>query len=665
MTWTPPAGNAAHLQESIVPFAAPAGNAANMQEGYTGAGETGQVTLPVVIEVNYPRVKLPLIVQVLSSAAAVSLPVVIKVATPAAVTLSLRIVVIDAAAVGGLDGAGGWAAAPNGQWRPIVLVDGADVSGQLLGPVTVTHARDSAAVAEFAYLPAAAMQPMGLIGRPVQIAFERADGSARQRMFTGVINSPSIDLDTGAIACSCHDRAQEVWAATPRESIDAMVGGRWSVHVSGEPVDNHVYMLERIQSVAASWAIDVLQRPRIIPWSGSTRELTVRTADVIDGSLSVDLPSRGQLRTRITCRLQYRFQRLRYRGAQAQWAGDIHLFKPFISATVNYPGATWLTTSMVRGACEGVSGWQLVGDIRIEHPPARSWMIGGSASQGFYSIDARTAPELALSFSATYSTRWRQVVTEDWALTVVCPELESQVGAPVAEEIGASIESEFDQPGWESDESLEPMLSNTYGTGDVKEDWKPAGYDDDARDNALRTLLDRAWVRIWSASRSGRVRFDLPLRPDLWLDARIELEHARLRAAGDVVEISHRMDPATGEAVSAITLAVGMPGATPAALPDWALPASPADTYVPPLGANSFRIGTFVGGTSESPVFDAEAMIGFATNLNGPVIEGREYYPHQLSIRAPDIAPEDRDPLELPAVSEFAVQLPTDILEIL
>lgn len=610
-------------------------------------------------------VKLPVVVTVFSSAVAVSLPVVIKVATPAAVTLPLRVVVIDQAAIEGLDGSGAWAAAPAGQWRPVVLLDGADVSGRLLGEITVTQARDSAAVAEFAFLPATAVQPMALIGRSVEIAFERADGSTRQRMFTGVLNTPTIDLDTGAISCACHDRAQEVWAATPREAIDDLVGGRWSVHVSGEPADNHAYLLERIQSVGASWALDVLQRPRIVSWSNPARMLTVRTADVIDGSVSVDLPSRAALRTRIICRLQYRYQRLRYRGALAQWAGGIDLFKPLKTATLSYPGAVWLTTSMVRGACEGVSGWDLVGDIRIENPPARSWMIGGSASQGFYTIDARTARELALSFSATYSTRWRQTVTEDWSLTVICPDLEAQLGAPVAEEIGASIESQFDQPGWESDPSLEPRLSNTYGARDVREDWKPAGYDDDARDNALRTLLDRAWIRIWSASRSGRVQFALPLRPDLWLDARIQLEHARLRATGDVVEVRHRMDPATGAAVSTVTLAVGLPGATPAALPTWALPESPADAYVPPLAAHSFEIGTFVGGTFEAPKFDAAEMIGFSTNVNGPVVDGYEYYPHQLSMRAPDIAPEDRDPLDLPAVAEIAVQIPLDPLEII
>ncbi|KAI5914628.1 hypothetical protein [Thauera sp. 2A1] len=616
------------------------------------------------LDAGAPQVTLPITISVVAAGERVTLPVRLSAVAPAARALPLRISVIDGAAVGGLDGAAGWAAAPAGAWRPVVTLDGADISDRLLGAVTVTHSRDAAAVAEFALLPASPLQPLSLIGRRVTVSFARADGSAVQRMFTGVVDVPRIDLATGAITLSCHDQAQEVWSNTPREAIDALVGGRWSLAVSGEPADNHAYLLERIQSRGASWALDVLQSPRIVPWGAGSRTLTVRTADVLDESVSVDLPSREQLRTRVACRLQYRYTRLRYRGATAQWAQDISFFKPQVTATQSYPGSAFLTTAMVQSACESVSGWDLVGTPRIEHPPARSWQIGDTIASGFFTIDAVTAPALAMSFSATYSTRWRQVVTEDYAVTVVCPSLETQIGAPVGEEIGATLESAFDQPDWERDPSLEPMLSNTYGAGDMHEDWQPAGFDPAARDEALRTLLDRAWVRLWRASRSGRVSFGVPLRPDIWLDTRIVLEHARLRASGDVQEVTHTMDPGSGHAISTLTLAVGMPGAASAAHPAWSLPASPADGYVPPLAAHSFEIGTYVGGQIGSPPFNETTMIGFTTNLSGPSVAGRNYYPHQLSMRAPDVAPEDRNPLDLPAVAQIDVAIPTDTLEV-
>ena len=676
MTWTPPLGNAANLVESPAAWAPPAGSAVNLVEGFAGeefarlritvtVTDSTVVALPLQVLVG-PMVVLPLAVSVVDSSAPLELPLRVTVSTPGTVTLGLALEVIDADAVGGLDGAGGWAAAPDGQWRAVVVLDGADVSARIVGQITVTHADDAAAVAELAYLPAVAVQPLSLIGRPVRIAFARADGSSRQAMFTGVVDVPQIDLATGVITLRCHDQAQEVWSRTPRETIAALVGGRYSAAVVGnEPEDSYAYLQERIQSVGASWAIDVLGRVRVTPWGTTERAITVRTADVLDGSLSVDLPSREQIRTRITCRLQYQYQRLRYRGVRAQYSQDIHFFKPFIGATVNYPGVQFLTTGMVKSACDSVPGFELVGEPEIEHPPARSWQIGVSIMSGVFTIAPNVAPDLALGFSATFATRWQQSLTEDWTVDVVWPAMEAQLGAAVGEEIGASLVAEFDQPGWDSDASILPSIPDAFGVGDAVLPWQPVGFDATARDDALRALLDRAWVRLWSASRSGRVSFDLPLRPDLWLDTRVTLEHARLRAAGKVAEVTHTMDTASGAAISSVSLAVGMPGATPATLPAWTLPTAPADDYNPPLSAFSFEIGTFVGGKPDSAPFDESTMIGFSTNLNSVTEAGREYYPHQLSMRAPDIAAEDRDPRTLTTSAQIDVTVPTDLLEIL
>lgn len=651
MSYTPPLGSAIDFVE-LGGAAPPLGGAVDFVEG-AGGGPSGGVAL-----------SLPIAVTVASAAVALELPLRVTVAAPYAVSLAVPVHVIDAAALAGLDGAGAWAASPDGAWRPVVVLDGDDVSARLVGRVTVTHGDDAAAIAELGILPDRVMQPMDLIGRPVRIAFARGDGTSEQTMFCGVVDVPSVDLGTGVITCICHDQAQEIWARTPREDIDALVGGRYSAAVSGEPADNFEYLRERIQSTGASWAVDVLQRPKVVPWPG-TRALTVRTADVVDGAVSVDLPSREQLRSRVTVRFQYQYQRLRYRGIVAQYGQSLHFYKPRRTATTYYPGVTWLTASMARSACESLPGWELQGEPLVEHPPSGVWSIGVGESSGMYSIPPSVAPELALGVTAKYAARWQQSVTEDYTIDLVNPSLEAQLGAAVSEELGASLVAEFDQPGWAADSTMEPRIPGVVGVGDATVEWRPAGYDDAARDQALRVLLDRAWVRLWSASRSGRVRFALPLRPDVWLDTRVTLEHARLRAAGKVTEISHTMDLDSGSAISEIVLAVGMPGSLPAALPDWDLPAPPVDSYVPPLSAYSTEAGTFVGGDVSSPPWDATSMVGFSTNLNGVEVEGLNYYPHQLSLRAPELAAEDRDPRVLTTAARIEVVVPTDLLEII
>lgn len=620
---------------------------------------------PITVEAPEYAV-LPWDVQVGASSATASLSWPIAVAAASSYALPWPIAALDAAVVADLNGAGTWAAAPAGAWSARVTLDGVDVSDRIVGEVVVRMGANEATAAELSLRPVAALQPLSLIGRRVQIAFAPQSGINAQWVFSGAVDVPAVDVVTGVVTLACTDAAQEAWRAMPRETIAAMVGGRWHAAVSGEPEDGFDYLEERLQSVGASWARDVQGTLRILPWDDTSKTYTILPADVIDSSIAVDLPSRDRLVTRITVRMQYRYPLLRVRYARCRFAADIHLYKPYISATLNYPGATWLTTAMVEGATNSVTGWTLRA-LDLEHPPARTWSAGVTSGAGFYTISPAVAGDLVLGFTASYAARWRQAVTEDYTIEVVCPALESMVGQPVAEEQGATLESVLDQPGWESDVTMAPLpmdLTLPVSFGDSLQQWASDGATGADRDAAILTLLDRAWVRLWGASRSGRVRFAVPCRPDIWLDAHIHVEAGAVRAAGKCVEITHRLDTASGECVSEFGVAVGLPGNTPASVPTWTIPAPPASDYTPAINAYSFRCGTYVGGKWDSPPFDPDTMIGFSTNLNGVEDPAFEYYPHQLRIKAPDIAAEERDPQTRTSTSTILVDVPTDLLEI-
>ena len=631
-----------------------------------GPAVIAPIALPLrLVVAGVTPIALPLRLAV-SNAGAIGLPLRLSVGTTGApVALPLRLAVVDASAVGGLNGAGAWAAAPDGKWTAIVTLDGANISARLQGACSVEIADNAARTAEFSFVPAAPLAVMGLFGRRVTIAFARADGTAVQPIFAGVVDVPTVDLQTGIITCECTDQAQEVWSNTARERIAELVGGRWHDALAGELEDNFAYLEERIQGVPTSWALDVRQQPAVLPWQSPARTLTVRTADVIDGSLSVDLPSRDQLRTRIVCRLQYRFARLRARTVQASYSQPLSFFQPLVSNALGVlkQSKLLMTVAMVESATESVGGWTMEWR-EITSPRPGGWNLGSSLSPVIYYITPSTAQTLALGFSVRYSTRWQQSVTEDYTVAVVWSGLEAQLPAPVSEEMGASLEAEFDQPGWGQDPSVGPALPSTL-LGDVVYDYKPAGFDDASRDELMRALLDRAWVRLWSASRSGRVNFALPCRPDISLSDAIALEHDAMRASGRVVAVTHTLNLESGTAVTDVSVAVGMPGATPAAQPVWTLPAAPQDDYSPPISAYSCQIGTYVGGDPASPPWNEETMVGFSTNYEGPEDPSINYYPHQLRIKGPDLAAEDRDPRTLTVSAELPVAVPTDVLEIL
>lgn len=646
----------------------------------SSAPDTASVLWPITIAPLKARAYWPIMI---FDGARTSWPVTVSAATPAVVSVPWRlqvvqessaslgwpIAVLDAAVVAGLDGAGGWAAAPDGRWQPVVLLDGADISAQLMGPVSVQHADNAARTAQFAYLPTAAVQPMALIGRPVRIAFAQAGGLSAQTLFTGVIDTPEIDIQTGVITCSCSDQAQDVWAAMSREQIDTLVGGRWHVAL-GDADDGFGYMQARLESLPAAWALDALQRPVVVPWDASARSVTVRQADFVGGSLSVSLPSRSELRSRVTCTLQYRYPRLHIRGASARYVQSLSFF---VRGTLEGVEARqWLTRDMIMGALEGAqsSGWTLAAPVEIEHPRPQTIEPTGSIGGlgGGYTITAKDAQSWALGFRALLRARWAQSITETRTITVVWPQIEAQLGTPAAEVIGATLESDFDVGKWEADETVAPTTAVAF-VGDLHEDYESPGATADDADAVMLALLDRAWVRLYGASRSGRVRFSLPCRPDLWLDTRVAVETPTMRAAGKIVEVEHTLDPSSGEAITQVAIAVGMPGDTPASQPTWSLPARPVDPYSPPLSAYGFLICSYVGGLIESPKFSEAEMIGFATNIEDLGLtdierNSRNWYPLQLSIKAPDIAAESRDPRDIAAETTIEVAVPTSLLEI-
>lgn len=579
--------------------------------------------------------------------------------TIAAIDLPLRLRVLDAAVLGGLNGSGGWPSAPHGRWRPVVHLGDIDVSGWLMGEVVVQHADNEARTAEFDFVPAEPIEPMSLIGRKVIVEFAQRldDGGpwARQTLFQGVLERPSIDLQSGIVSCTCHDQMSEVFANTDRAWIEAAVGGRWRAEVSGEAADNWAYLEARRASVPVSVVLDEQQQPRVLHWHEGLIDETVQEPDVEDGSLSVDLPSRDSLRTRIRCRMQYRYQRLRGRSAVAGYAQPVSFF---IAAGQS---KLWLTTAMVKASAENLRGWDLA-SLRIDHPLPAVYPLGPSPSDGFYLIPRAIAPTLALGFEARYSTRWQQTITEDYSIDLVLPELEAAVG-PISEELGATIDVPFDSTNWQSDASVEPVLE-IPAVGDVILPWHPEGVAPSDRDEVIRTLLDRAWVRLWSASRSGRVRFSLPLRPNMWLDRRVRVQTERIDARGKVSEVEHRMSVESGRAITSVTLAIGLPGNTTVAQPTWTLPVVPSVDDERPSSAYSFEVGTYVGGEVVSAPFDETTMIGFATNRENPPALAENFYPHQLSIRAPDVEERDRDPVTLEVVASIATAIPTDLLEL-
>ncbi len=627
-----------------------------------------------------------------SSAFQVSAGLDVTVATPFTVSAALDIHVVDGDVFGGLNGAGGWAAAPDGRWQATVMVGGVDRSAELLGTISVRREHTTAALAELDLRPSVPMAPLDLIGKPVRIAFAQRGPSGEvlnaQLMFLGVVEQPEYNPAQRTLHLLCTDQYPEVMRNTGRGWIDANIGGRFSAEVSGEPADNLAYAQERLASVPKSLALDVMGTPRVIPWRNAAMAVRVTEADGVDGTPTVRLPSRAELISRVVVNAEYRYQVARNRGILSQWSRPARWF-------INGPDNSgfpivWLTTDMVEGALGGLSGWTLEA-LSVFHPIPGDYAAGIGVDSGVYTIKAEKAPDLAIGWRAWLSTRWQQTRTEQYTLTVVASNVEAMLERPAQEEVGVSVSAPDLPDAWAADESVTPRFAAALGTidpdtisaalmGDTNHVHEPDLEGETAWDTftaAALTLIDRARIRLWESSRSGRVSFQLPCRPDLWLDRRVEVEVPGLHCDGDLIGVTHTLDTAAGTAITELTLAVGLPGDSDSAAPTWALPDRPdPDAVLTPgggagLGGVAARHTYYVGGLGSSPDFNEATMIGFATNSTrnnlAPDIEKNalNWYPLQLTIEAPEIPDSDRDPLDIPVAQSYAWAVPTDLLEII
>lgn len=646
--------------------------------GGGGGGPTGEV------------ISLPLVLHVTPAGESISLPLRLHVREAQSVSLPLVLHVIDAAATGGLDGAGGWPMAPDGRWICLATLAGDDISLRLLAEVDVRCVWDGARTAQFHFKPVGALAPMGLLKQRVTLAAAQrgAAGVAinPQPIFAGVVQRVEVDWRTGIITCLCWDQFQEVLAATPQEWFAAEIGGRYFKEVSGQAEDNFEYAMARLKSVPKSIALDVMQRPVVLPWHAPARAVTVRTEDLSDAEISVRLPEASNLRTRIRVNAEYAFQVLRNRGFVTQWQRDVRWF-------INGPNGIgvpikFLTKTMIEGAISDLSGWELQGDIAITHPRPGLYDTEVAIYPSGYIITPEAAQELALGWRAFLSTRWVQHRTWRYTLDVVATNLEALLGKAVPEERGFTLRAPEVSATWETDDTSKPRFGLAAGhipyarVGDTvvnfpEAEEAPEGYTPEDFEEAARTALDIAWVELDGQAMSGEVEFAMFCRPDMWLDTQVTLISEGKTVEGPVKQVRHVLNADTGDADTIVTLAVGLPGApAPYVAPTWTLPARPNPEAVVaaagglPPGGVSGRSSYYIGGLASSQLFNPETMIGFITNVDDPTMaqataEGRNWYPYQLTIGAPDILASDRDPMDLPADATFEMDLPTFTLEII
>jgi hypothetical protein len=545
----------------------------------------------------------------------------------------------------------GTAHAPN--WTARCIIDGVDVSAQLVGQASVTADEGAARIAQLTLLPpSGTIAPLDYVGKTISLDYVLIIGGVPvpRRLFTGRIDTPDYNPATTLLRLDCVDDLQNRVAALDRSVIDTLVGGKFSTAVQGEILDGWDYAQARLSTVAASLDAGASGGMRVTPWQGVGAWATWGADDLLYQRPRVTYPQRSTLVNRVDIEFDYRYPRLRQRYTTLGWSGTNLDMAP--------NGWQYPTQQDILGAAGG-SGWQVTLGTFWPAPASVPHSSGG------FIIPAEGSIDMAVLHM---TQRHRQTVTESYALTVTAPESVAANGE-LARALRGALSSEFDGLAWESALDVPPLIP---GGGEM--DWAPDAPRADA-DYAIETLLDQANVRILGSHRSARVVNAVLCNPELDLDKRIAISTAEMNAAGKVASIIHMLDFDAGSAVSEFAIACfGAGGAgiiTPDTLAPPDAPDEAAETQswpgeVPPLWVNTYGVTpyseTLVGLLLNPPeTISVENVPGVGNqSFPNPFYVAGSYPVTGFRVTMPGVDDADRNPIDKPVAESYAVAITPD-----
>ena len=545
-------------------------------------------------------------------------------------------------------------------WRLRVLVDGEDVSAQLVGSVDVDREEGSAAVAGFSlYLPPGPVVPTDWVGLPVSIDFIWTEQGItyERRRFTGFLGQPKWDPTSRILSCECSDNLQQRIEAMSVEQIDALTPGYWTEDAF-EPVTGRShwdYAQERMSTVPASLDCDVYGVPRVSSWMPGAPALVFGAGTTLYESIEVQLAEMTRVTNRVELEAGYRYARLREFRQAFGWGSPEGAFCSWRLNSHELPTVDMFISAASAGGLTPIKGqFQVL-------PPTAPDPCGTGAAW------INNEPDLVLSGSVTAARRWAQTVTETYRMTV-----RTATGVPPAAVVYRSGQS-FAVESPDTDlwpDSLVPLVwaSNVGSviTRDPVQRIQPGDRDSEPRRTGfLQAELQMARTQILGDHRQNSVSWAVPspmaIAADLFMS--LEVDDQGVHATGKCRRIVDSFDMGSGEAVTTLIIAVMRgPAATSSALSIPARLGAPTAPDPNPEPVPNAPTPTQLGGKFDSGEYDDERE-GFSGNYVPSQDGALEVFPRRLFFDAVEIPAADTDEAVFVGDFEYVIGIPNDILE--
>ena len=524
-------------------------------------------------------------------------------------------------------------------WSAVVTINAVDVSARIVGDIRVEASEGAARIADLTIRPAngTGFAIADWSGKSLTIdVVDMSTGvpTDARRLFTGLIDTPTLNLDTKTIGLLATDNLQNRVEALSAASIDVLIPGGYHSPVIFDPAARGWSRAQdRLATVPASLDLSPTGDFRISDWAPlGAPNLSFTEAHILDGSLSTTQASRHQIVNRVDIDFAYRFPRVKAEGYEI---AESYVGLGTIEGHAQN-GNWWLTRAAVEAAISAAGG--AIVSISYEALPAfaiGSWQPGPSDYL------------LCMGFTALVSFEYTQTIEEQHAITVSAPESIAAVGT-LRDRLSGALEGEY--PPVEAVEHSMLLYAKSLSSIPPKDRAAVAnGFttaadvtltpdtDRAAADAAMETLIAVAKTKIWASHRRNAVSAAVALNPDVDLPRTIDIDIAgQLHARGKCQSVTHTMSPSTGSAITSFSLAICSVAGTGIVHPD--------SVTVAPAGSSPATTALVDTPTADFNYLPAED--------------------HILTVTFPAVAPGERNKLDIPIASSYSAPITEDILEI-
>ncbi len=415
-------------------------------------------------------------------------------------------------------------------------------------------------------------------GGTVTINYLTPTGS--NRIFTGIVDLPEIDLINKTIAVNCSDRREELIKNKILPLLPTI--GRYSLEVQGLITSVGQEMEYRLQTVPMDVDFDSHNIPNLNSWYVKTiPDFTFGDGDVYYREPKITWQSRGGVVNNISVEVKYSYTRLYHYQRNFSWETPLDVLHLGFNSGVLQSDDTYssgpywrydngpvshATVNMVQSAIDR-AGWKQndtltytddYADFGLFGPSVVS--IGGSSfnllndSIGNSSTLDTNGNEVTITYaippvgtdqirilSADWSgsTRFAQTIEEVYTLNIKSTQSINQFGSLTAFN-NYTTQNEFDSGTWENYNRFTAAPSNAVISNDSF--WFNEDTDPGVLNNAILTAIDKAKTQILASHRDTKVTLQVPLMPTLELSHTLQISTTPLECKGKTTKLIHTID---------------------------------------------------------------------------------------------------------------------------